>query len=120
MQEKIIYFLKNHQNYLSGEEISRSLNISRAAIWKHMQELKKNGYEIEAVPHLGYRLLSCPDKLYPGEIKYDLGTNLLGQKIVYEDTVSSTMDVAIGLGMKGAPECSWFIRAQPLRGFSAR
>ena len=51
MQEQIIHFLKHSKSYLSGEEISRSLSISRAAIWKYMQELRKEGYEIEAVPH---------------------------------------------------------------------
>ena len=104
MQDRIIQFLKQNENYLSGEEISRSLNISRAAIWKHMQELKRNGYDIAAVPHLGYRLVASPDKLFPGEIQFELGTKILGKNIVYEDTVPSTMDVAFQLGMKGAAE----------------
>ena len=104
MQEKIIQILRQNENYLSGEEISRSLNISRAAIWKHMQELKRNGYDIAAVPHLGYRLVASPDKLFPGEIQFELGTKILGKNIVYEDTVTSTMDVAFQLGMKGAAE----------------
>ena len=67
MHDKIVHFLKENENYLSGEEISRSLKMSRAAVWKYMQELKKSGYDIVAVPHLGYRLISSPDKLYPWE-----------------------------------------------------
>ncbi len=104
MYEPIIRFLKEHQSYLSGEEISRSLNISRAAIWKYMQELRKDGYEIEAVPHLGYRLVSSPDKLFVWEIKFGLNTKRMGQNIIYHDTVTSTMDAAFKVGMEGASE----------------
>ena len=64
MQERIIQFLKESDGYISGEEISQRLKMSRAAIWKHMQELRAQGYEIAAVPHLGYQLVTCPDKLY--------------------------------------------------------
>ncbi len=97
-------FLKKIDSYISGEEISQSLNLSRAAIWKHMQELRQLGYEIIAFPHLGYKLVSVPDKLLPHEIQYGLGTKLLGKRIDYEETVSSTMDVAFKLAMEGASE----------------
>ena len=63
MQERIIQFLKESDGYISGEEISQRLKMSRAAIWKHMQELRAQGYEIAAVPHLGYQLVTCPEKL---------------------------------------------------------
>ncbi len=104
MQDQILNFLKKSQNYLSGEEISRSLSISRAAIWKNIQELRKKGYEIIAVPHLGYRLISSPDKLLPGEIAFQLGTKFLGRNIICHDLIPSTMDEAFRLGMEGSPE----------------
>lgn len=104
MQEQIINFLKRSKGYLSGEEISRSVNISRAGIWKYMQELRKEGYEIEAVPHLGYQLVSIPDKLLAHEIQFDLKTKIFGCRVVYHETLSSTMDEAFKLGMEGAPE----------------
>lgn len=104
MQEQIISFLKKSKGYLSGEEISRSVNISRAGIWKYMQELRKEGYEIEAVPHLGYQLVSIPDKLLAHEIQFDLKTKIFGCRVVYHETLSSTMDEAFKLGMEGAPE----------------
>ena len=68
MQERIIQFLKESDGYISGEEISQRLKMSRAAIWKHMQELRAQGYEIAAVPHLGYQLVTCPDKLLSYEL----------------------------------------------------
>lgn len=104
MRNKIIHFLKMAEGYLSGEEISRHLKISRAGIWKYIQELREEGYDIIAVPHLGYRLISRPDKLFPSEIQSGLGTKILGKDIKYFDSVASTMDVAFQLGIEGASE----------------
>jgi BirA family biotin operon repressor/biotin-[acetyl-CoA-carboxylase] ligase len=104
MQEKIIEFLKKKQDYVSGEEISQRLKISRQALWKHIQELKEIGYDIVAVPHLGYQLVSSPDRLFPSEITRHLNTKFIGKKIYYFDSVASTMDIAVELGLKGSPE----------------
>ncbi|HQP10685.1 MAG TPA: biotin--[acetyl-CoA-carboxylase] ligase [Candidatus Omnitrophota bacterium] len=104
MRAKIIHFLKTAEGYISGEEISHHLKISRAGIWKYIQDLRDEGYDIVAVPHLGYRLVSSPDKLFPSEIQSGLGTKILGKDIRYFDSVASTMDVAFQLGMDGAPE----------------
>ncbi|MEI7999238.1 MAG: biotin--[acetyl-CoA-carboxylase] ligase [Candidatus Omnitrophota bacterium] len=104
MQAKIIQFLKQADGYVSGEEMSQQLNMSRAAIWKYMQELRAQGYEIEAVPHLGYQLVASPDKLFPHEIQFNLNTKLIGQKIFSFDSLGSTMDEAFLLGMEGTPE----------------
>src|SRR3989338_3167992 len=104
MLERIIHYLKTAEGYLSGEEISRHLKISRAGIWKYMQELRRAGYEIIAVPHLGYRLLSSPDKLIPAEIQSGLKTKILGQRVEYFDSIASTMDAAFQLGVEGAAE----------------
>lgn len=104
MQERIIQFLKESDGYISGEEISQRLNMSRAAIWKHMQELRSQGYEIAAVPHLGYQLVMCPDKLLSFEIQSGLNTKIIGKKIIVLDTVTSTMDEAFRLGMENCPE----------------
>ena len=51
--EAILDFLRENQSaYHSGEELSRVLKVTRAAVWKEIQALKKLGYEIEARPHL--------------------------------------------------------------------
>src|SRR3989338_5397995 len=104
MHEQIINFLRKSGEYISGEEISRALNVSRAGIWKYMQDLRAQGYEIVAVPHLGYRLVSYPDKLLAREIKFGLGTHILGKKIFSREAISSTMDEAFELGVKGTEE----------------
>lgn len=104
MQNQILDFLKRKQRYISGEEISARLKVSRQALWKHIQELREAGYEIVAVPHLGYQLVSAPDRLYPFEITHSLNTKFMGKKISYFDIVFSTMDIAMQLGIQGAPE----------------
>ena len=104
MQEKILDFLKKSQGYTSGEEISEHLNISRQALWKHIQALRDSGYDIAAVPHLGYQLVALPDRLFPSEIIPHLNTKFIGKKIYYFDEVPSTMDIATELALKGASE----------------
>ena len=104
MQEKILETLKQKSWFISGQELSGHLKISRQALWKHIQELKDSGYNIVAVPHLGYRLISSPDRLFPCEVSHALNTKLIGKKIYYFDTVSSTMDIAFQLGIKGLAE----------------
>ncbi|MBN1869140.1 MAG: biotin--[acetyl-CoA-carboxylase] ligase [Candidatus Omnitrophica bacterium] len=104
MRNKIVHFLKSAGGYLSGEEISRHIKISRAGIWKYIQELREDGYDIVAVPHLGYRYLSSPDRLLPVEILFELGTKILGKDIRHFDSLTSTMDVAFQLGVEGACE----------------
>jgi len=102
MQDKILNLLKKKEGYISGEDISNHLNISRQALWKHIQELKDKGYDIEAVPHLGYHLVSSPDRLFEFEVYRGLNTKAFGRKIFYYDTLASTIDMAMDLGVKGA------------------
>lgn len=104
IRDKILEFLKKKPGYISGEEISEHLKISRQALWKHIRELKEIGYDIVAVPHLGYQLVSLPDRLLPFEVSHALNTKFVGKKIYYFDTVQSTMDIAWQLGMEGSPE----------------
>lgn len=102
MQNKILSYLRNKSDYFSGDQISQRLGISRQALWKHIQELRDLGYEIVAVPHVGYRLESVPDRLFPSEIQYGLDTKYIGKTIYYFDQVSSTMDLSQNYGMQGS------------------
>lgn len=105
MKETILRLLKERSpEYVSGEEICKCLNVTRTAIWKHMQTLRECGYEIEAKPRVGYALTCIPDRLYPEEILDGLSTRFLGRKIYYFDTLSTTNDKAKELARLGAPE----------------
>jgi BirA family biotin operon repressor/biotin-[acetyl-CoA-carboxylase] ligase len=103
MKEKILEHLKKEHEYLSGDEIASRLGISRQGLWKHIQDLKDSGYDIVAVPHLGYRLESSPDRLFALEITHGLNTKFIAKKIHYFDYLASTMDLAMQLGIQAAP-----------------
>jgi len=101
----ILNFLRQRKEYyISGEEISKKLKVSRSAVWKEMQTLRKLGYEIEAQPHLGYRLLAVPDKMFADELVYDLGTKFIGREIYSYDELDSTNDTVFQLGKNNAKE----------------
>lgn len=103
MKERILYYLKKEHEYFSGDEIASRLGISRQGLWKHIQDLKDLGYDIVAVPHLGYRLESSPDRLFALEITHGLSTKFIAKKIHYFDYLASTMDLAMQLGIQAAP-----------------
>jgi BirA family biotin operon repressor/biotin-[acetyl-CoA-carboxylase] ligase len=90
---------------VAGTELSQKLGISRAAVWAHIQELRSLGYEIEASPHLGYRLVNVPDVLHSDHLLSSLGrTKVVGRDIrVFEET-TSTNDVVEKLAHDGVPE----------------
>jgi len=95
---------KNKDRYISGEELAEKSSVSRAAIWKHMKSLKEKGYEIEAVPRLGYRLVSAPDLLIPEEIIPILRTRSFGKKLVHRQAVDSTNNLAKEFAGRGEVE----------------
>ena len=105
MRKRILEFLRaNCTEPVSGEDISRQLEVSRTAIWKHIQALKSEGYEIESVPKKGYILREVPDKLFPNEILTRLKTKWLGHSICYKDSVDSTNNVAKALANNGCED----------------
>ncbi len=116
IQEKILDFLKRKPDYVSGDQISHRLGITRQALWKHIQILKDARYDIVAVPHLGYKLISSPDRLVPFEVTRELNTKFIGKKIYYFGTVSSSMDVAWQLGIKGSSEGTVVIAESQTKG----
>ncbi len=104
MKSKVLELLKNCTSFISKEEISEKLNLSRQIVSKYVDQLKEIGYDIQVIPHLGYKLISCPDRLLPFEIQDKLNTKIIGKKIHHYDLVESTMDVAMKLALEGACE----------------
>jgi BirA family biotin operon repressor/biotin-[acetyl-CoA-carboxylase] ligase len=103
--EQILHLFHGHAGeYLSGEQISRELGVSRTAIWKRIEQLRGLGYCIEAVPSRGYRLTASPDILLPGELKAGLDTTVIGREVVYFPATDSTNNRANELAKGGAPE----------------
>ena len=105
MDEEILQLLRDHSSeFLSGEEISRRLKVSRTAIWKGMNRLRTQGYEIKASTRSGYRLIQSPDLLTPSEIKPILKTKWMGRMVHYFRSLNSTNSKAYQLGLNGAKE----------------
>jgi BirA family biotin operon repressor/biotin-[acetyl-CoA-carboxylase] ligase len=105
MDEEILRLLRDHSpQFLSGEEISHRLEVSRTAVWKRIRRLRAHGYEIEASTRLGYRLIGSPDLLTPSEIKPILKTTWLGKTIHHFGTLDSTNAQAYRLALNGAEE----------------
>lgn len=79
---------------VSGADLSQQLGVSRAAIWARVRELRNLGYEVEASPHLGYRLLNTPDLLHADDLLSRLGpVNAIGRNIQVFQETTSTNDV---------------------------
>jgi BirA family transcriptional regulator, biotin operon repressor / biotin---[acetyl-CoA-carboxylase] ligase len=87
-------FSNNDDQYLSGQILADTIGCSRTAIWKHIEELRKDGFELEAIRNKGYRIVKTPERVSADEIRLGLKTKYLGQSIHYEDTVDSTQRVA--------------------------
>ena len=88
-----------------GSSMCDRFHVSRTAVWKAIEQLKKEGYEIEAVRNRGYRLLESPDIMSEAEIRSLMDTEWAGKNIVYFDEIDSTNNRAKELGEKDG--ASW-------------
>jgi BirA family biotin operon repressor/biotin-[acetyl-CoA-carboxylase] ligase len=88
---QILAALRSADDSVSGAELAQQLRISRAAVWARIEELRSLGYDIEASPHKGYRLLSAPDVLHADDLLSRLGkTGIVGRDIrVFQETTST-------------------------------
>lgn len=90
LSEHILALLRQERGDLSGEVMSQTLGVSRAAVWKGIEQLRSLGYRISSAPRRGYRLEDGPDRLTAGELTALLGSTALGREIVCLGTVDST------------------------------
>ena len=94
-------FLESHESeYLSGQDLSDILKISRVAVWKHIKKIRSLGYVIESKQKRGYKFLSATDKLLPWEVTKNLTTKFIGKRIYYFDEINSTQNFALELSTK--------------------
>ena len=98
---KILSFLKAHRSeFLSGQDMSDILKISRVAVWKDIKKIRTLGYKIESKQNVGYRLVDSSKLPLPWEIKEDLNTKLLGNRIYYFNTIDTTQNFAMKIASK--------------------
>lgn len=98
---------------VSGERLCEKLGVTRAAVWKRMEKLREEGYEIVSAGKRGYRLAAKPDSLLPGYLAMGLETRWAGRgQILYQLRMTSTNTVLKALAYEGAPKgslavCEW-------------
>ena len=93
---KILSFLKSHKSeFLSGQDMSDVLKISRVAVWKDIKKIRSLGYKIESKQNLGYRLVDTTKLLLPWEVTQNLDTKFLGKKVYYFNTIDTTQNFAM-------------------------
>jgi BirA family biotin operon repressor/biotin-[acetyl-CoA-carboxylase] ligase len=98
---KILSFLKAHgSEFLSGQDMSDVLKISRVAVWKDIKKIRSLGYKVESKQNIGYRLIDSSKLPLPWEIKEDLNTRFLGNRIYYFNTIDTTQNFAMKIASK--------------------
>lgn len=104
MKAEILAWLRESDKFVSGQELCNRFGVSRTAVWKVINQLKKEGYRIEAVQNKGYHMVSSPDLLSKYELGSRLNTEWLGKEIVYKDVTTSTNADVRRMAEDGAKE----------------
>lgn len=90
-RDKLLALFKaNGEAFLSGQKIADHLHCSRTAIWKQMDQLRKEGFLIEAVRNKGYRLQVPAEKYTRDTLLMNLDTVFMGKQLYFYETVDST------------------------------
>lgn len=117
MRNEILdYFRKADGNFVSGQQVSKDLHVSRTAIWKHINVLKERGYIFESSTRKGYRLIYAPNLLTPLEIDSALHTETFGRHVVYLESTQSTNEEAKKIAREGAEEGTIVVAEEQITG----
>jgi BirA family biotin operon repressor/biotin-[acetyl-CoA-carboxylase] ligase len=117
MRNKVLKALLDSKgSFISGETISSSMGITRAAIWKHIKSLLHEGFIIETKPRLGYRLVRIPDILDRTALLESIDTIIMGRNLEIYDIIDSTNNRARELALADAPEGTLIVAETQLKG----
>lgn len=120
MKTKILKQLRNAQDYISGQSICEELGVSRTAVWKVINQLKEEGYVIEAVQNKGYKITGYPDILTKTEIESQLTKELAVKSIAYTAELDSTNNEAKRNAENGAQDGTLYITERQTGGRGRR
>ena len=101
LKSEILKQLRERGDYISGQELCRHFGVSRTAIWKAIQRLEEEGYEIRAVRNKGYLLVDTCDIMTKTEIESCIRGSF-GREVEYHETIDSTNTRAKLLAEEGA------------------
>jgi len=114
---KVLTFLQTHNTeYLSGQDLSDVLRISRVAVWKHIKKIQELGYNVESKQKLGYKLISNSELLLPWEITSNLKTKTIGKQAYYFDSIDSTQNQALKMSKDVAYDGTVIVAAEQTGG----
>lgn len=122
MKTKILKLLRESDGYVSGQRLCEEFGVSRTAVWKVINQLKEEGYHVEAVKNRGYRIVDIPDVMSEEELKSLLTgkTRWAGQEIYYYPDTDSTNIRAKEQGERGAPHGTLVVAGQQSAGRGRR
>ena len=92
--------LRESGNYVSGQQLCDTFGVSRTAVWKVINQLKEEGYQVDAVRNRGYRIVDSPDVCTEEELNSLMQnrTTWAGQYIHYYQEIDSTFIRAKQMG----------------------
>lgn len=103
MAERLRQILEECEGrFVSGQDIGRRMGMSRAAVWKKIQRLRRRGFGIEGARGAGYRLLGRPDTIEEQELFSMMSRTEFRKTLVCYDVADSTNSRAAELAGKGA------------------
>ena len=103
MKTELLKILRESDGYVSGQQLCERFHVSRTAVWKVIQQLKEEGYEVEAVKNRGYRIMATPDVITAEEISSRLHTDWMAENCIYLESVDSTNNYAKRIAEDGTP-----------------
>ena len=116
-KDSVLEALENsHGNYLSGEDLSNRLDVSRTAIWKAIKALREEGHNIEAVTNKGYMLIPAARLITATGVREGLSDPYKDIDIVLYDTIDSTNIEAKKMALNGAEDGTVVISRQQTAG----
>jgi BirA family biotin operon repressor/biotin-[acetyl-CoA-carboxylase] ligase len=101
---ELIRLLKRSEGFVSGEELKRGLGVTRSAVWKHIEALRRSGYRIDAAPRKGYRLDKARLPFNGVELASRAAPGAIGARVRFFKEIDSTNTEAFTLGRMGEPE----------------
>ena len=117
---EILRLLRETGKFVSGQELCDRYQVSRQAVWKAINQLKEEGYQVESVPNKGYRLLESPDVLSQVELESRIRTQVMGKSLHYFDVTGSTNADAKRLADEGAAEGTLVVADRQTQGRGRR
>ncbi len=112
--------LLNQNEFVSGQQIADTLGVSRNAVWKAIERIRKEGYDIEAVTGMGYRIRSSRDTFGEISIRNGLKTNWLGKSLQFFEEIDSTNDEVKKKAEKGFEEGLVIVADRQVKGKGRR